>query len=129
VDAARGESVFGVGYLLEGEVSCSGRRVFYGTYTSMEAEYYALAEGLRVASVGSESNEYCEAYSDCRPLVDKMCGDERCRDDWQSYRASFDWLASKFDTYQLSTCDRSSNRTAHVLARKALREGREHSNS
>ncbi len=127
VDAARGDCVSGVGYVLQGEVSHSGRRPFYGTYTSMEAEFYALVEGLRVASVRSDSREYCEAYSDCRPLVDKMCGSEQCRDDWRDYYDSCHWLLGKFDGWELNNCDRSHNEDAHELAREALHKGRKSS--
>lgn len=116
--------MFGVGYVLEGEVDFSGRRAFYGTYTSMEAEYYALSEGLRVASVRSESNEYIEAYSDAKPLIKKMSGSESCRGDWQSYRSSFEWLIGKFDDYELNYISREYNEDAHELAREALHEGR-----
>lgn len=90
----------------------------------MEAEYYALAEGLRVASARSDSREYCEAYSDCKPLVDKMNGSERCRDDWEDYQASFGWLVGKFDDWELNHCDRRMNEDAHELARQALHHGR-----
>jgi hypothetical protein len=91
----------------------------------MEAEYLALAEGLRVATVHSDNREYCEAYSDCRPLVDKMNGAEECRDDWAEYRSSFDWLAGKFDGWELNYRSRDHNEDAHKLARKALHTGRQ----
>lgn len=124
VDAARGEFVSGVGYVLEGEVNASGRRVLDDTYTSMEAEFLALSEGLRIASQRSQSNEYCEAYSDCRPLVDKMRGDERRSDEWDEYHATFEWLSGKFDEFELNHCSREDNEDAHQLAREALFAGR-----
>ena len=90
----------------------------------MEAEFYALAEGLRVASVNSNSREYCEAYSDCEPLVDKMRGDERRREDWEDYYDSCHWLLNKFDDWELNNCRRDVNEDAHELARTALQQGR-----
>jgi len=91
----------------------------------MEAEFYALAEGLRVASVHSNSREYCEAYSDCQPLVDKMSGNERRRGDWEDYYDSCHWLLNKFDDWELNNCRRDLNEDAHELARQALTEGRQ----
>lgn len=111
--------------MLEGEVSHSGNRALDGTYTSMEAEFYALVEGLRIASQRSESREYCEAYSDAKPLVRKMHGSEPCRDDWTSYRDSCHWLLDKFDDWELNHCPRTSNEDAHHLAREALHDGRD----
>lgn len=124
VDASRGEFVSGIGYVVEGDVNTSGKRVLDGQYTSMEAEFHALVEGLRIASQSVESGECCEAYSDARPLVDKMRGDERCSDEWAEYRASYEWLAGKFDTIELYDYPRECNEDAHELARQALAEGR-----
>lgn len=90
----------------------------------MEAEFYALTEGLRIASQRSQSNEYCEAYSDAKPLVDKMCGSEQCRDNWREYYDSCHWLLDKFDSWELNHCNRSMNEEAHELAREALHHGR-----
>lgn len=94
----------------------------------MEAEFLALVEALRVASVHSESRTYCEVYSDCNPLIDKMRGDEVCRDDWRDYYDSCQWLLGKFDDWELNHCDRRHNEDAHELARQALHEGRQSDN-
>lgn len=123
-DASRGEFVSGLGYIVEGDVNVSGNRVLDGQYTSMEAEFYALVEGLRIASVRSEQREYCEAYSDAKPLTKKMRGSQRCSDEWQDYRTSYEWLAGKFDTFELNYCPRECNEDAHELAREALVQGR-----
>jgi ribonuclease HI len=116
--------VSGVGYVLEGEISHSGWRYFEGEFTSMEAEHLALVEGLRIAANRSESREYCEAYSDAKPLVNKMRGSERCLDEWAERRASCQWLLDKFDSADLYYCPRGCNEDAHELARTALRRGR-----
>lgn len=123
-DAASGTFVSGVGFVVEGEVNASGKRVFDERLTSMEAEFLGLQEGLRIASQRSESREYCEAYSDCEPLVDKMRGDERCSGDWADYYESCHWLLGKFDDWELNCCPREQNEDAHNLARRALKEGR-----
>lgn len=91
----------------------------------MEAEFYALAEGLRVASIHSESRESCEAYVDVKPLVSKIDGSQRCVDKWEDYRASSLWLLNKFDDWELHHCPREHNEDAHELARTALFRGRD----
>lgn len=123
-DASRGEFVSGVGYVIEGEVNTSGRRIFDERLTSMEAEFLGLVEGLRIASQRSQSREYCEAYSDAKPLIDKMRGDEKREGEWRDYYDSCHWLLGKFDDWDLHYCSRQDNEDAHNLARRALKEGR-----
>lgn len=89
----------------------------------MEAEYHALTEGLRVASLESDSRTKVEAYSDCEPLLEKM----RVPDDdadWYDRRRGCHWLLNKFDEWELECVHRSRNEDAHELAREALFEGR-----
>jgi ribonuclease HI len=90
----------------------------------MEAEYYAVAEALRVASVRSGSDDVVTVYSDCKPLLSKLRGDERCDGDWAEYYESCQWLLGKFSESQLVYCPRENNRDAHKLARTALERGR-----
>jgi ribonuclease HI len=102
----------------------SGCREFHGEYSSMEAEYYAVAEALRVASVRSSGCERVTVYSDCKPLLSKLRGDERCYGDWAEYYTSCQWLLGKFAEWELVYCPRENNRDAHELARTALERGR-----
>lgn len=128
VDAARDDNIAGLGYTIDGEVSIEGKKYLEGNYTSMEAEFHALIEALRVASVESEIREMCEVYTDVKPLVTKMRYPDSEREDWQEYRESFLWLAQKFDEYQLNWCSREYNERAHDLARTALESGRRSNN-
>lgn len=91
----------------------------------MDAEYFALVEGVRVATVHSSSRQYCEAYSDAKPLVDKMRGANTNSGKWSDYYVSANWLLDKFDDWSLNYRPREHNEDAHELARMALREGRE----
>lgn len=125
VDASRGDQCSGLGYVMKGEVNDRGRKTLYGTYTSMEAEFHALVEALRIASQASQSNEYCEVYVDVEPLTDKMREPDDNSEDWRDYRRSFHWLANKFDEWELEHIPREHNEDAHKLAREALFEGRE----
>lgn len=104
-------------------------RVLQGEYTSMEAEFHALVEALRVASIESENGTKCEIYSDCEPMVRKMHGDQRLPNDWQKYYESCHWLLGKFDKWELHYCRRNSNTDAHNLARQGLKKGRAQQNS
>lgn len=124
-DAARGDECSGLGYTISSqEVSLSGNRILMGTYTSMEAEYHALTEGVRVASIESESRESCEMYVDVKPLVSKMRGHDE-GSEWSERRDGFHWLANKFDSWELQYVPRGGNERAHELAREALFDGRE----
>lgn len=125
VDAARDDTVAGLGYTIQGEVELEGRKFLEGHYTSMEAEFHALVEALRVASVESECRRECEAYTDVKPLVTKMRYADEDSTEWRERRESFHWLAGKFDSYELEWCGRENNERAHELAREALDEGRE----
>jgi ribonuclease HI len=124
VDASRDDQIAGLGYTIDGDVDISGRRYMVGHYTSMEAEFHALVEALRIASQESEHNEYVEVYTDCEPLVRKVCGGREERADWEQYRQSALWLLDKFDSWELKHTDRRSNEQAHNLARDALFAGR-----
>lgn len=96
-----------------------------GTYTSMEAEYHALTEALRVASIESDSRECVEAYTDCEPLVTKMRVPDGNSDEWYSRRQGCHWLLNKFDDWELEHVPRSHNQKADELAKNALLAGRE----
>lgn len=124
VDAARDDEVTGLGYVITGEVSHSGRKYMCGHYTSMEAELHSLLEAVRIASMESEEREYCEVYTDCRPLVRKVRGSEPSRNEWTEYRKSALWLLNKFEAWDVTYKPRSSNEEAHEIARNALAAGR-----
>lgn len=124
VDAARDDQIAGLGYVIRGEVSLSGRKYLTGHYTSMEAELHALLEAVRLASIESEHREYCEVYTDCKPLRTKICGADEERDDWAEYQTSARWLLGKFDSWEVNYAPRSTNEEAHDLAREALFAGR-----
>lgn len=123
-DASRGDQCSGLGYVISGEVTLSGNKVLMGTYTSMEAEYHALTEALRVASIESESRECVEAYTDAKPLVKKMRVPDGNSQDWYDRRQGCHWLLNKFDKWELKYVSREFNNDAHELARNALFEGR-----
>lgn len=124
VDAARDDQIAGLGYVIRGEVSLSGQKYLTGHYTSMEAELHALLEAVRLASIESEHREYCEVYTDCKPLRTKICDDAGDSEDWQDYQTSALWLLNKFDSWEVNYTARSSNEEAHELAREALFDGR-----
>jgi hypothetical protein len=90
----------------------------------MEAEFHALVEAVRLASIRSDSREYCEVYTDAKPLVTKICGSESNSGDWADYRASALWLLNKFDDWEVNHTSRRMNGDAHDLAREALFDGR-----
>lgn len=124
VDAARDDQVTGLGYTITGEVSIEGNKYMKGHYTSMEAEFHALVEAVRIASIESDSRAKCEIHTDVKPLIHKMRTPDESSEEWREYRESFQWLIGKFDSYRLGWCGREHNTKAHELAREALDEGR-----
>lgn len=126
VDASRDDHVSGIGYTIRGKnIDIQDNKYLEGHYTSMEAEFHALVEAVRVASQASDDREECEVYTDCEPLVRKVCGGPDERRDWEQYRQSARWLLNKFETWELRHTSRDFNEDAHQLARDALREGRD----
>ncbi len=124
-DASRDEHVSGIGYTIHNnDNTLTGKKFMQGHYTSMEAEFHALVEAVRVASQQFSVNEGCEIYTDCKPLVRKVCGGPEARDDWEKYRQSAHWLLDKFADWDIYHVCRESNTEAHDLARQALKEGR-----
>lgn len=128
-DASRGDQCSGLGYVLSGQIETSGNMVLMGTHTSMEAEYYALIEGLRIASIESDDRSGVVAYTDAKPLVTKMREPDGNSQDWYDRRKSCHWLLNKFDSWELEYVPREHNEDAHQLARTALFEGRDNQNS
>ena len=124
VDASRDDHTAGLGYTISGDVEIDGQKYMDGHYTSMEAEFHALVEAVRIASQQSEHREYCKVYTDCEPLKRKICGGREERSDWEQYRQSALWLLDKFDSWEITHTPRGNNEDAHDLARKALRHGR-----
>lgn len=122
-DAARDESISGLGWAIYlDDETISGNRYLTGNFTSMEAEYYALLDGLRFAR--RESLESVDVRLDCKPLVQKM----RVPDDdklWYDRRQGCHRLLNKFDRWTMVWVPRSSNELANRLAYEALEEGRE----
>lgn len=129
VDASRDNEIAGLGYAIRGSVNHSDYKFLEGEYTSMEAEFHALLEGVRVASARSSDRVMCEAYTDAKPLVSKMKTVDDDREDWRNYRKSFLWLINKFDSWELKWCSRQNNEIAHELAVDALETGRRSINS
>lgn len=123
-DASRDEQCSGLGYVISGEVEVADNKVLMGTYTSMEAEYHALTEALRVASIESDERGTVEVYTDAKPLTKKMRVPDANSEEWRERRRGFHWLANKFDQWDISYVPRSSNTQADELAKQALYEGR-----
>lgn len=122
-DAARDSEVSGMGWevILTGGETIDGSRYLVGDYTSMEAEYYALLDGLRYAR--REGTEPIEVYCDCEPLLEKM----RVPDTdstWYDRRRGCHRLLNKFDSWDLNWTPRSHNSSADRLAYEALERGR-----
>lgn len=123
-DAARDDDIAAMGWeivLADGTIHKDSRYIV-GTYTSMEAEYYALLDGLRYARYHDET--YIEVLCDCQPLVEKMRFPDGNDQDWYDRRRGCHRLLNKFDDWSLDWTPRSSNTTADRLAYEALERGR-----
>lgn len=119
-DAARDGSVTGVAWkIVAGQETITGKRYIFGNFTSMEAEYFALLDGLRHAR-RFDTDEVI-AHTDCKPLIDKMQSPES---DWYDRKQGCIRLLNKFDSWELCYIPRDLN-SAHDLAYSALEDGRE----
>lgn len=122
-DAARDDDITGLGWtIIHDDYTNTGNRYMVGNYTSMEAEYYALVEGIRLASF--EGRDSIEVYSDCKPLIQKMRVPDGENEDWYTRRRGAHWLLNKFDSWTLNWVPRDNNESANRLAYEALETGR-----
>lgn len=121
-DAARDDDVAGFGWIivLDDDI-IEGNRYLIGNYTSMEAEYYALLDGLRFAK--QQEGNHVDVYIDCQPLVQKMRVPDKKRI-WHDRRRGCHRLFNKFDTWSLTWIPREKNERANRLAYEALETGR-----
>lgn len=122
-DGACGDEVVGVGWcLVSDDEMLTGNRHILGSHTSMEAEYYALMEGIRQAS--KEQRDEIHLHVDCEPLVTKMRVPDGYNQDWYDRRRGCHRLLNKFEYWTLEWIGREQNRTANRMAYEALEEGR-----
>lgn len=125
VDAARDDDIAAMGWviILSNGEKITGKRYINDTHTSMEAEYFALLDGLRYAH--RESNEEVTVFTDCKPLVKKMRVPDGHSDTWYKRRQGCHRMLGKFEDWELEWTPRASNSKADRLAYEALEEGRE----
>lgn len=123
-DGSCGKLNAGLGYHITGEVEASGSVTVEENITSMQAELYALLEGVRVASLHSDKRESITIYTDCRPLKRKICASENDREDWEEYRQSARWILNKFEEWDIHHTSRDMTMQAHNNAQTALDRGR-----
>jgi ribonuclease HI len=121
-DAARGDEVVGLGWeIILSDEKREGNRYIEATHTSMEAEYYALIDGLRHAR--RHGTDEIAVFVDCKPLVKKMRVPDTDKD-WYDRRQGCHRLLNKFDRWELDWTPRSTNSSADRLAYQALESGR-----
>jgi ribonuclease HI len=135
-DASKGDGVFGIGYVLELDTGeqISEKRYVLGQYSSMDAEWFALMQGLDVAQQHiSEDEDSIFVFIDCKPLVEKIRNpDDLYEDKWYTYRKRALNRLFEFDFWDLLWEARSStkeNQLANRLAREALWEVRDEDDS
>jgi len=124
-DGSCGTLNAGLGYHITGEVEASGSVTIEENITSMQAELYALLEGVRIASLESSERESITIYTDCRPLKNKICASENEREDWEEYRQSARWMLNKFEEWEIRHTSRDKTEEAHDNAQTALDRGRQ----
>lgn len=123
-DAARDGCIVATGWkiVLDDGTEETGKRYLDGQYTSMEAEYMALLDGLRYAR--RYDNGRIEVFVDCQPLLTKMrVPDEN--EDWYDRRRGCHRLLNKFDEWSMEWIPRRHNGDADRMATLALEQGRD----
>lgn len=122
-DGARDGDVVAMGWVIE---TMNGveqdHRYMHGDYTSMEAEYFALLDGLRHAR---RFDDEVMVFTDCDPLVRKMRDSDRSDDVWHDRKIGCDRLLDKFEWWQIKWIPREQNEDANTQATIALRKGRD----
>jgi ribonuclease HI len=122
-DAARDRQAIGTGWhIYVNGKNVDGSRYIIGEYSSMEAEYFALLDGLRLAR--REHTGKVEVFSDCKPLLKKMREPDEYSQDWRDRRNGCIRLLEKFDSWNLEWTPRKSNDVADRLAFEALERAR-----
>ncbi|AGM11442.1 RNAse HI [Halogranum tailed virus 1] len=131
-DASKGEGVFGLGYVINLKTGgrIEGKHYVEGDYTSMEAEWHGLMQGLEVAQEQVTAyDDTIRVVVDCQPLVDKIRDPDDMYDDkWFEYRRLALRKLFEFEEWELEWEERSTteqNKTANRLAREALWQGRD----
>lgn len=131
-DASKGEGVFGLGYVIDLKTGAriEGKRYVEGEYTSMEAEWHAMMQGIEIAKQNVTSYDTdIEVIVDCQPLVDKIREPDDMYDDkWFNYRSRALEVLFDFEEWDLYWRERSTteqNKRANRLAREALWQGRD----
>lgn len=135
-DASKDDGVFGIGYVvvLKTGPYIKGKRYVFGDYSSMDAEWFALMQGVDVALDNKTpfDNEI-DITIDCQPLVDKIRDpDDLYQDKWYSYRKRALNRFFEFERWNLRWEARSNteeNKKANRLAREALWEARDEDDS
>jgi len=121
-DASRRENIIGIGYyIIYDNTYFTGNRYIKEEHTSMEAEYFAVMEGLRIAL--QHSREDTVLHTDCKPLIQKMTVESTGK--WNEYKKGYDRLTQKFYSFEIEYVPREKNETAHRQAKEALWEGQE----
>lgn len=126
-DAATNSGVSGLGYVVElkSGASIEDKRYLESGVTSMEAEWFAMMQGLDVALHSTTSYDDCAyVYIDCKPLVSKMLDRDQAYDPkWHGFRAQTMKTLGQFDEWSITWEERAStsgNERADRLAREAL---------
>jgi len=131
-DASKDNGVFGIGYVINLKTGpkIQGKRYMFGDYSSMDAEWFALMQGVDVA-IDNKTAFDCDIdiVLDCKPLVEKIREpDDLYEDKWYTYRKRALNRFFEFETWDLRWEPRSNteeNELANRLAREALWQARD----
>jgi hypothetical protein len=131
-DASKDNGVFGIGYVinLKTGANIQGKRYVFGDYSSMDAEWFALMQGVDVAIRNKTPfDSDIDIVVDCKPLVKKIREpDDLYEDKWYTYRKRALNRFFEFETWDLRWEARShteENKLANRLAREALWQARD----
>jgi ribonuclease HI len=129
-DASVDTGVFGIGYVINhpNGQTVTGKNYVKGEYTSMQAEWYGVMEGIHMSTHVDPRKRWIHVITDCKPLVKKIREpDDMYNDMWYTYRKKTLRALLQFETWDLYWEERKHtehNEQANRLAREALWEGR-----
>lgn len=118
-DARRTDDGIGLGFVFDtNDGVTKDCKYVEGEFTSMEAEFYALVEGVWRCTRFDVDTIYC--FVDCKPLVQQM--ERPTQDKWATFRDSIHWLLNKFEYWGIRWIPREQNTEADYLSNKVMQK-------
>lgn len=130
-DASQDDTVVGLAYVIcnANDGRLHGKHFIRGEYTSMEAEAYAMLQGIAAVKERTDADAI-DVYADCRPMIQKVsdASADEVSEKWFDLQRTLTHSLEDFESYTLSWEKRDSsaaNEDADRYAKEALWQARD----